>query len=77
MKKNKEPAEQPEKETELDKYFALIFKIFLKFLNMLIINSLVWTLAFENALHLTQDFLLNSFLKTVQNTDLSNFDGSL
>ena len=70
-------AEEPEKETELDKYFALISKIFLRFLNMLIINSLSWTLAFENTWHLTQDFLLNSFLKTVQNTDLSNFDGSL
>ena len=34
MKKNKDPAEQPEKETELDKYFALIFKFFLKFLKI-------------------------------------------
>ena len=39
-------AEEPEKETELDKYFALIFKIFLKFLNMLIINSPSWTSRF-------------------------------
>ena len=49
-------AEEPEKETELDKHFALIFKIFLKFLNMLIVNSPSWTLAFENVWHLTQDF---------------------